>query len=1027
MLVVGGGYRTRLIVLFRSFLAGALVFWPVAAQSQYFGRNKVQYDRLDFRVLPTDHFRIHFYPAESLATADAARLAERWYHRHNALLNHEFTGNSLIFYADHADFQQSNVIEGEISQGTGGVTEGFRERVIMPFTGSYAETDHVLGHELVHVFQYRIAEASKGGLRALSGIPLWLIEGMAEYLSLGRVDPNTAMWLRDALHRDDLPTLNQLTRDPRYFPYRYGQALWAFIGGRYGDDAVDRVFRAALAGGWENGVRNALAISADSLGSLWHAAIRSSYGTLVRERTTPDRIGRAVAAADRRGDQNISPAISPDGRYVAYFSSRGLFGIDLYIAETATGRVIRQLTSVTSNPHFDALSFLNSAGAWSPDGRSLAYVVFAEGDNELNVVNVESGDTERRIRVSGVGAMSDPAWSPDGSRIAFIGSRGGISDIYIHEISSGQTRQVTNDREAQLQPSWSPDGSLLVYATDAGPETDFRTMVFGEMRLALLNVAGNRVQLLPRLGAGKHINPHFSPDGRAIYFVSDQDGVSDIYRMSPDGSDARRITTVVTGVSGISTLSPALTVAARTGTLLFSVFDQQGFSIRALEPSALEGVPVQVAAERLAGILPPIPATPTEVDQRLADALAGLPPMTPTATEAYRAGLKLDFIGGPQIGIAAGGGYGTGLTGGIAFSFSDELGNRMVQTVLQAQGEIRDFGGQVLYLNRERRWNWGVQAYHVPVSGGFATAQPTTLTVDGQRVPGVVYSREIQRIFFDNAQALTQYPLSSTRRLEFAAGGQRISFSRQIDSIFTVGQTVVGERRVNQSAGDALTFATASAAFVGDYSFFGFTSPVAGGRYRFEIAPNAGSLNYGSALLDYRRYFFAQPVTLAFRGMHFGRYGADAESDRLQRLFVGQPYLVRGYDPGGFDVTECVPAAGSDDECPQFNRLSGSRVAVFNAELRIPLFGTERFGLIPLSFLPTEISPFVDAGFAWSRNDQINIRFDRNTTDRVPVFSAGISARVNLLGFAVGEFYWARPFQRPSKSWVFGFQLQPGW
>ena len=110
---------------------------PTRGDAQYFGRNKVQYDKLDFRILPTDHFRIHFYPAESVATADAARLAERWYARHRALLKHEFSNNPLIFYADPPDFQQSNVIEGEISQGTGGVTEGLRERVIMPYTGLF--------------------------------------------------------------------------------------------------------------------------------------------------------------------------------------------------------------------------------------------------------------------------------------------------------------------------------------------------------------------------------------------------------------------------------------------------------------------------------------------------------------------------------------------------------------------------------------------------------------------------------------------------------------------------------------------------------------------------------------------------------------------------------------------------------------------------------------------------------------------------------------------------------------------------
>src|SRR5262245_61257710 len=168
---------------------------------------------------------MYFYPAESLATADAARMAERWYARHSALLRIKFDKNPVIFYADPPDFQQSNVIEGLISQGTGGVTEGAKDRVIMPFTGAYSETDHVLGHELVHVFQYHIAASTRGGMMNVERIPLWLIEGMAEYLSLGRDDPNTAMWLRDALRRNDLPSIKQLTTSGKYFPYRYGQAL----------------------------------------------------------------------------------------------------------------------------------------------------------------------------------------------------------------------------------------------------------------------------------------------------------------------------------------------------------------------------------------------------------------------------------------------------------------------------------------------------------------------------------------------------------------------------------------------------------------------------------------------------------------------------------------------------------------------------------------------------------------------------------------------------------------------------------
>lgn len=997
---------------------------PVAAQ--YFGRNKVQYDRLDFRILPTDHFRVHFYPAESLATLDAARMAERWYARHRSTLNFEFTKSPLIFYADHPDFQQSNVIGGTISQGTGGVTEGLRERVIMPFTGVYAETDHVLGHELVHVFQYKIAAASKAGLRSIGNIPLWLIEGMAEYLSLGRNDPNTAMWLRDAVRRNDLPTVDQLTRDGRYFPYRYGQALWAYIGGRWGDDAVARVYRAALAKGWSAGVQSELGVSLDSLSSQWHAAIRTGYGPTVSARTAPDQLGRAVAVSEDRGVQNVSPSVSPDGRMMAYFSSRGLFGVDLYVADVATGRVIRQLTSVTSGTHFDELSFISSAGTWSPDGTRFAFVVFDAGNQDIRIVNAQSGKEERRIRIDGVTAMSDPAWSPDGNRIALSGLKGGISDLYVYDLHTNQAQQLTNDREAQIQPAWSPDGSVLAFATDAGADTDFGTLRFGDMRLATINVHSHAVHLLPRLGARKHINPQFTPDGRALMFVSDVDGVSDIYRMALDGGAVRRITQVATGISGITGLSPAISVARNSGTLLFSVFNNQGFSIRALDAEQLTQMPAYAQSTVELGVLPPAPTAVSAVASYLDNPTTGLPAVMPTRTIPYNANVTLDFVGGASLGVTGGGGYGNGISGGVSLGFSDELGNRTIQGVVSAQGDFKDFGGQLLYLDRSRRINWGVQGSHVPQLGGYSSYGTTTVTSNGNDFDALVYTLQLQRQYYQSLQLIAQYPLSTTRRLEFSAGGERIAFGRQVDSVYSVGNQVVRESRTSLPSADALTFATATAALVGDYSFFGFTSPVAGGRYRFEVSPSFGTLSYTSATADYRRYLLLHQVTFAMRGLHYGRYGGDAASARIQPLYLGQPQLIRGYDANSFTPQECS-GLGSTGECPEFARLTGTRLGVLNAELRIPLLGNRQFGLIPFSFLPVEVAPFVDAGVAWSAGDDVDFRFSRTAITRIPVVSTGVSVRANLFGYAVGEFYWAKPFQRPQKGSVFGFQLQPGW
>ena len=175
----------------------------------------MQYEKFDFKVKKTEHFDIYYYPEEEQAVDLAARMAERWYARLSRVLRHELSSRQpIILYAAHPHFQQTNALSGEIGEGTGGVTESFKRRVILPFAGGLAETDHVLGHELVHAFQCDISSSEDAEGRptapGIASLPLWFIEGMAEYLSLGPVDANTAMWVRDASSREKMPTIDKL-------------------------------------------------------------------------------------------------------------------------------------------------------------------------------------------------------------------------------------------------------------------------------------------------------------------------------------------------------------------------------------------------------------------------------------------------------------------------------------------------------------------------------------------------------------------------------------------------------------------------------------------------------------------------------------------------------------------------------------------------------------------------------------------------------------------------------------------------
>lgn len=1022
-------------VLRHAVLFGALTLAAATTvDAQYFGRNKVRYESFDFRVLETPHFEIFYYPAESLITHDAARMAERWYTRLSAVLGQQPGKKPLIFYADHPDFQQTNVIGGFISQGTGGVTESIRDRVILPFTGVYADNDHVLGHELVHAFQYDIAHGTDGRSRGpgIAALPLWLVEGMAEYLSLGRVDPNTAMWLRDAALRNDLPTIEQLTRDPRYFPYRYGQALWAYIGGRWNDAAVNLVYRTSLEKGWNSALKEHLGLTSEELSKAWMASIRETYLPLMQGRVRPADAGQVILGQGRaRGDMNLSPTLSPDGRQVAFLARRDIFTIDLFIADSRTGEVVKQLTGPNVDAHFDALSFIASSGSWSPDARKLAFVIFAGGDNELAIFDVQSGNIERRIKPAGLGAIADPAWSPDGRSIAFSGIQGGIGDLYLLALESGAVTRLTSDRYAELQPTWSPDGRTLAFATDRGPQSDLATLTFGPMRVALLDVATRQVTLLPGFENVKNINPQFSPDGRDIFFVADRDGFSDVYRMSLAGGDVRQVTRLATGVSGITRLSPALTVARTTGRMLFSVFNDAGYDIVGRDPDATIGTPVGAVASGIpaAGVLPPAPALGTStVEAYLADATTGLPPAsTQYAVRPYRSSLSLDYLGAPFVGAAVNSFGQTGLAGAVAVYFGDMLGDKTVGAVVAAQGELKDTGGELFYMNAGRRWQYLLGVSHVPYVTGFAEILDTSVTVGGAaNVPARLFRQTLQRTFIDRSALTIQYPFSMTRRLEVTGSYTFVNYDSEARESFVLPTGQVVERREGRPSPPGVSYGQGALAFVGDYSYFGFTSPAAGGRYRFEYAPIFGGLNLQTVLADYRRYFFKRPITFALRGLYYGRFGKDAESPRLTPLFVGQETLIRGYAFESFDVSECTDT-GNSSECPEFDRLVGSRIGIANVELRIPLLGTSEFGLIPWGFLPVEVTPFFDAGVAMQRGVTTDFSFARQTTARVPVFSAGITSRINLFGYGVLEAYYAYPFQRPERGAHIGFAFAPGW
>jgi hypothetical protein len=999
------------------------------AQAQYFGRNKVQYRSFDFDVLKTEHFDVYFYPAEREAAGVAASMAERWYARLAGVLGHQLKGRQpLILYASPAEFRQTNAIGGDLGEGTGGVTEALRRRIVLPIGGTLGDLDHVIGHELTHAFQYDIIGYGSAAINAGTQLPLWFIEGMAEYESLGPVDAPTAMWMRGALAdtaKDTLPSFRQLD-DPRFFPYRYGHALLAYVAGRWGERTIPALLRAAgPRRGIDPAIRQVLGVSPDTLVAMWHRDTHALYDSLRQNGRSVAPGERLVAAKDNAGTYNVSPSLSPDGSRMMYFSDRGLFSIDLFLADARTGKIERQLTRTALDPHLQSIQFIQSAGTWSSDGKQYLFAGLSGGTPVLEIYEVARGTAVREVRLPQLREILNPAWSPDGRRVAFSGNSGGLTDLYLYDLSKRSLQRLTNDTFADLQPAWSPDGRTLAFATDRFT-TNLTTLAPGPYRIGLFDLASGRITQLHEATAGRQLDPQWSPDGASLYYLWNPDGITNIYRLNVATGQATRLTDLYTGVSGITETSPAISVSERSGRLAYSVFRSNGYDIYALDSLSATGTAPQLANASTrpdsgnAGALPPLDRKQPVLSGPAPDPRQGLPADSAYSVSPYHAGLSLTYVSRPSLAVGSSS-FGTYVGGGASLYFSDILGNHNLVTGLQVQGSLKDVYALVGYQNLTHRLNWGVLAEQTPYLTG--TFNEGLSDLNGETV--FVQQQLLQRQTNRDVLFQLSYPFSTVRRLDFSTGYTNIAFDEELRT--DAFDAFSGEQVLNHNedlpAPASLNFGSASVALVYDNSFFGATAPILGSRYRLEVTPTVGSLSYVGVLADYRKYFMpVRPFTLAARVLHYGRYGSGGEDDRLQPLFLGYPGLVRGYTFGSFDASECHPAPNAPDSCPVFDQLLGSRVAVTSVELRFPLLGALGVGSGYYGAFPVDFLVFGDGGLAWDTQNEPSFAGG----DRKPVFSAGAGLRINLFGFAVGELDLVKPFDRPDHGLVWQFDLQQG-
>ncbi|MEL7119983.1 MAG: hypothetical protein AAFO07_11100, partial [Bacteroidota bacterium] len=1011
------------------WLGLGLLFFATSLQAQYFGRNKPNYESFDFEVYQTPNFEIYHYLKNPAVLNRMAMYSEQWYRLHQRVfLDTIQNRNPIIFYNDHADFQQTNAIQGSVGVGTGGVTEAFKNRVIMPIAMSNQQTFHVLGHELVHAFQYNIViNGDSTSLRNIANLPLWMVEGLAEYMSIGSVDAHTSMWMRTAVLNDDVPSLKDLNNPAKYFPYRYGQAFWVFLTGLKGDDVIEEFYRATASYGFDQASRIVLGMSSENLSTLWQKAVKNHYKDFLwaeKEAFSGKKLFKG-----NTGRLNISPQISPNGRYVIFLSEKNLFSNDLFIADVAKGEIIRQVASASKSGHIDAFNYIESAGTWSPDSKRFAFVGFSRGKNVLIIKEALTGKTLETIYLDEVPAFSNPSWSPDGRTIVFSGLADGQHDLYTYNVRNGKVTQLTNDVYSELHPHWSADGQRIYYSTDRLSFENGRTNGKWTFNLAVLDVVGGGIEQINIFPGADNLNPQEDSNGN-IVFLSNHDGYRNIYRYEPTTGKVYQLTKLLTGVSGITHYAPAISMSRKRDKVLYTYFNSNTYSIYSAKPDDFLNEEVSPdAVDFAAATLPRVnPQAPKMVDPQLQslDQLGDLATL-PAQEIPYKSKFQLDYIGGSAgvgVGVGNNAAIGTtaGVAGGIDMLFSDIVGNNQIFASAVLNGEISDFGGSVAYINRKNRLNWGGALAHIPfrLVGGQYAGVDTLFDNNGNPAAlADLFEFDIQRIFQSSASVFAFYPFSTTLRIE--AQGSFTRFSERRDRFNNYyngfGQLIFQERERLPSAPGFSLF-DFGGAIVGDNSIFGLTAPLDGHRFRIGASKFSGEFNYTAITADIRLYKRLKPVTLAFRAYHYGRYGGNG--NQLFPLYLGNPWFIRGYNTNSAQQLLV-------DNGISLRSLQGSKMFVSNFEVRLPFTGPKQLAVIPSNIIFSDLNLFVDGGVAFFDFNQLG---DEPSlyTDAQEIFSVGASLRVNLFGAMIVEPYYAFPIINGVDSQpVFGLNLFPGW
>lgn len=823
-------------------LLGLFVTMPDVADAQFlpFGRNKVQYTDFDWQILRTEHFNIYYYPEMEELAGKGARFAEESFRKLER--EFDFTVNHripLIFYSSPLHFQQTNVTPGFIPDGVGGFFEFNKGRVVIPSSGSLESFRHVINHELVHVFMHNKLEWALriNGQRTDRYLPLWFVEGLAEYYST-EWDAQAEMVLRDAVLSGYFAPLSSIYAiSGSFLMYKEGQDALGFIAREFGrEKIVQLIANFWVSEDFQEVFRYTLGVGYEEFDRRWLRDLRRRYYPLVSTHDRPSDVSTRIVPSG----YNAKPVYyrQGDSSYVVYAAnSTGYSG--LYITSLNGGET-RLLLEGEKTDRFEAFHLLGSRMAVSAQGM-LAFVTKSGKSDVLHLYDLPRRTLDRTLAFDPLVMIASPSWSPDGTKLTFSGMNvAGKNDLYVLDLATRKLQRLTDDLYDDRDPAWSPDGTAIVFASDRGPGGDR-----GRMQLFIHDLEEGGIRYLTQ-DSCSYASPAWSSDGTAIVATTDHDGTHNICVLCLDSADGalppvRRVSRFLTAA-----FDPTWTA---DGDILYSAFDGFSFQIQGLKriSARLDSL------ELIHGVRRAVPAEPWTV--------AGLAGESVAARMNYEKEYEVDIA---QSAISTDPVFGT--LGGAALSVSDVLGDDryyfLLYNTAQTSGELLS--------------SFNVAVTRVSLAGSTPFSYGV-FHVAGRRYdlldPDLYFHERAFGGFFTVA-----HPLSKFRRLEGSIG------------LSNSDKEALAELRQRKAL-----LLTNSVSYVSDNALYYWTGPIDGSRFNVTLAHTSdlrySNVNYYSVMLDYRRYFrIGLRSAVATRYEFLYNHGKEA-----RRYFLGGSWDLRGW------------------------------------------------------------------------------------------------------------------------------------